>query len=122
MALQSNKKKAGQFKITIWILYCVIFFFICSFKNLYSQVIIGTVHDCGNKKPIENANLHIKGTSIGITSNKFGFFEMNYNYNNIENQLIISHIAYKEKIIELNENQIQDTLIICLESKSINLK
>ncbi|MEZ5149047.1 MAG: hypothetical protein R2759_18740 [Bacteroidales bacterium] len=63
MALQSNKKKAGQFKITIWILYCVIFFFICSFENLYSQVIIGTVHDCGNKKPIENANLHIKDNS-----------------------------------------------------------
>ncbi len=122
MTTRLNKMKTENFKISIWVLFCVVFFLIISIGNLFSQVIIGNVFDCGNNDPIENVNIHVKGTSIGSSSNKFGFFEINYNFNKKEKQLlIISHLNYNEKIIDLNEGQIPDTLNICLESKAINL-
>jgi len=116
-----DKDKYGCHKITMKLTYLICFILMNSYGILHCQTIIGFVYDCNNGVQIENANLHIKNTNIGTSSNELGFFKLILDSLNKDKQLIISHVAYKEITYELKNGLFQDTLNICLERNSINL-
>jgi hypothetical protein len=73
---------------------------VLSQKNSY--VIKGTVKNVHNE-PIENANI-FSSTNIGTISNNKGEFELSVSSS--DKVIYASHVAYKEKIVNIEQNSI----------------
>lgn len=71
--------------------------------SLFSQTYIdGQVFDAKTKQPISYANLYIKGTTIGTTTNDTGYFQLRLNTN--YDSLTAAFLGYNEQTIALNKN------------------
>jgi len=66
--------------VKVWenIPFRVLFIILCLNINLFSQTITlnGKILSFDDKMPIENANIYIKNTDFGSTSNALGEFEL----------------------------------------------
>jgi hypothetical protein len=72
------------------------------FSQKNSYVITGTVKDV-HDKPIENVNI-FSSTNIGTISNSNGEFELSVS--TTDKVLFVSHVAYKEKIVNIDQSSI----------------
>ncbi|MBN2519640.1 MAG: carboxypeptidase-like regulatory domain-containing protein [Bacteroidales bacterium] len=63
----------------------------------------GKIIDIETKKPIIFANVYIQGTSVGTVSNSDGEFIIKIPVDNLNDNLSISYIGYKNKVISINE-------------------
>ncbi len=86
----------------------ILFLFISS--QIFPQVksIQGIVKDSESKSPLQNANVLIKGTSIGTTSDEDGRFVLSGKFSESDT-ILISFVGYKnysKQISQLNEDQI----------------
>ena len=104
---------------------------------IYAQekyTINGTLKDYNNGETLLGATIYLKGTSIGTTTNEYGFYSLTATKGNYI--LVVSYIGYTtiEKEIELNQNlkfnkeleedagQLDEVVIIAEESKKVNLR
>ncbi|MEM1002408.1 MAG: TonB-dependent receptor, partial [Bacteroidota bacterium] len=96
--------------------------------------ISGTLKDEANGETLYGATILLQGTSIGTTTNEYGFYSLTAPTGNYS--LIISYLGYKtiEKPIALNKNikfnaelledagQLDEIVINAEESKKVNLR
>lgn len=96
--------------------------------------ISGTLKDQNNGETLLGATILLKGTTIGTTTNEYGFFSLTAPSGNYT--LVISYIGYKtiEKAIVLDKNikynteliedagQLDEVIITAEESKKVNLR
>ncbi|NMH89829.1 TonB-dependent receptor [Flavivirga algicola] len=96
--------------------------------------ISGTLKDQANGETLLGATILLKGTTIGTTTNEYGFYSLTAPKGNYT--LVISYLGYAtiEKEIVLNENvklnselvedagQLQEVVINAEESKKVNLR
>ncbi|MBO6606893.1 TonB-dependent receptor [Psychroserpens sp.] len=94
----------------------------------------GTLKDQTNGETLLGATIYLKGTSIGTTTNEYGFYSLTTSSGNYT--LIISYLGYRtiEKTIELNKNLrfnaeleedsglLDEIIITTKESKKVNLR
>jgi len=64
-----------------------------------TNIICGTVYDYKSKKPLPYANVLVKNTTTGTTTNEDGNFELNYQSNGDEH-LIVSYVGYEAQTFE----------------------
>lgn len=98
----------------------LIILFLFLFSSIYSQVIEvnGRVFSSSSKLPLPLANVIIKGSNIGTTTDNNGKFTLKGNFN--KNDIIsISYIGYETKEIEVNDLLTSLQKDIYLESKLI---
>lgn len=105
----------------IWIMLLIVIF-ASSTYSLSGQIISGYVYDCKTHRPVENANVYFKSSTVGTTTNGFGYFKLYYEPDKKQAQLIISHVSYSENMFQLVDVTFSDTLEICLQPKSIMLE
>lgn len=67
-------------------------YFLLLFNFSFSQSIKGRVVDVNND-PLSGATVYIDGSTIGTSTNKLGFFELNYT-NTTTSDLIISYVGF----------------------------
>ncbi len=115
-------------------LLLLIFFFISVGNAQEKFTISGTHKDQSNGETLLGATIFLKGTSIGTTTNEYGFYSLTAPKGNYV--LVVSYLGYKtiEKTIELNQNikfnaeleedagQLDEVVIIAEESKKVNLR
>lgn len=97
---------------------CLVTLNVFSQKNSY--VIKGTVKNV-HSQPIENVNI-FSSTNIGAISNSNGEFELSVS--TTDKELFVSHVAYKEKRINIEQNSIENgvlTIQIILEETEYQL-
>ncbi|WP_296382716.1 TonB-dependent receptor [Winogradskyella sp.] len=96
--------------------------------------ISGTLKDQSNGETLLGATIIIKGTSIGTTTNEYGFYSLTVSKGNYV--LVVSYLGYKtiEEKIDLNQNikfnteleedarQLDEVVITAGESKKVNLR
>ena len=84
----------------------VILIIICLNINLFSQTITldGKILSSDNKTPVENANIYIKNTDFGSTSNASGEFQLFFDSNKTSDEIIIiiDHIGFESTEIPYN--------------------
>ena len=89
----------------------VLFIILCLNINLFSQTITlkGKILSFDDKMPIENANIYIKNTDFGSTSNILGEFELVFDSNKTSDEIIIiiDHIGFEstEVIYNIQNNK-----------------
>ncbi len=92
---------------------------ICSsFVFSQSDIVYGLVVEKGSKKPVSFASVYYENTTDGTISNTDGRFSIKKSAKS--NNLIISSLGYKTKIINKSEI-INDTLRIVLETEVFEL-
>lgn len=70
----------------------IYFFLFLSFNFAFSQSIKGRVVDVNNE-PLSGATVYIDGSTLGTTTNKLGYFELDYS-NPTASDLIISYVGF----------------------------
>ncbi|WP_299159250.1 TonB-dependent receptor [uncultured Tenacibaculum sp.] len=112
----------------------LIFFFISVGYAQVKFTISGTLKDQSNGETLLGATIFLKGTSIGTTTNEYGFYSLTAPKGNYV--LIVSYIGYKtiEKEIELDQNvkfnseldedtgELDEVIITAGELKKVNLR
>lgn len=76
-----------------------------------SQTVTGIVLDAKTNKPIETATVYFDNTTLGVVTNKKGFFSIDYS-NAIQSPLIISFLGYKKQVIEDYRNKKNITILL----------
>lgn len=88
-------------------------------SHLYGQNIIrGRVLDAKNRQPLPSANIHIKGTNIGTSTDREGSFELRVEQ--LPVFLNISYLNYKSRNISLGKIP-SETITVLLNQKSKEL-
>ena len=72
------------------VLVCLIVFTLTA--SAQERLITGRIVDKNTQKPIENADILVKGTTSGTVSNSMGYFQLKLNPN--YNTLVVSHLSY----------------------------
>jgi len=89
--------------------YIFIFLFLCFPLALLSENIKGKVVNEQNEI-LQGASLYWEGTTVGVSTNEFGEFELDRHSNS--QKLIVSFIGYKKDTIEITQqNYYQVTLV-----------
>ena len=115
-----NKKKAigPAIKAFNWLL-C---FFIAGCATIFGQqthTISGTITDKSNGETLFGASLFLKGTTIGGTTNEYGFYSITAPEG--EYVLNISYIGYTDVNININLNQdIRQDIEISMEAAQLD--
>lgn len=100
-----------------YILFALILFPLAVFSQ---QHIEGTVLD-SNNNPIFGATIFWKHTTIGVTSDENGYFEIKYSKNNQE--LVVSYIGFKPLEFTIKKHEpVKIILITENELETINIK
>ena len=121
-----SRKKSALF---VMMMLCPIFFFAQT-----KHTISGVVKDAANGETLFGATVLLKGTSIGSTTNEYGFYSISAPEGNYT--LTISYLGFTtfEKAINLNADQklnieiredaakLNEVVIIAEESKKVNLQ
>lgn len=109
-----NKRKILFFIITI--------FFVIYKKNyFYSQIfeeklnLRGNVTSLKNNTPITSANIWIKNTYYGTTTDEKGYFELTFPKKFKNDTLIISCVGYKTEMFHLDTLNLNEPLYVELE-------
>ncbi len=93
----------------------ILFLFLC--LEMFPQIksVKGIIFDSDSKTPLQSANILIKETTIGTTSDENGLFSLNYNFTD-SSVIIISFIGYKTEEVLLKDKD-SEIIQIPLESK-----
>jgi len=86
----------------------------------YYTVLQGIVYCKTEQKPIEFANISVKNTPTGTTTDALGKFKIEIAREK-QTVIIVSHINYHKKEIVINDSLLSQNLKIYLEPKSIQL-
>ncbi len=73
---------------------------------LFSQevgFVRGTIIDSSNKEPVAFATIRVKGTAVGVISNKDGSFKVPLEFQQKGNELEVSSMGYEIKIVVFDE-------------------
>ena len=98
-----------------------IFSILITIPLLASEIVVeGTVVDSSSQQAITNVNIFVKDTGIGTSSDQNGRFKLNLSNLPPDAKLILSHIAYLERVIPLN--YFATNRIIALQKRSIPLQ
>lgn len=113
----------------------VLFILFTSFINAQEtkHTISGTIKDSSNGETLFGASVYLKGTTIGVLSNEYGFYSITATEG--EYELIVSYMGYDEisKEISLNKNQkydfeisessnqLDEVVIVSEESEQVNI-
>lgn len=92
-------------------------------ETSFSQKVIeikGIVYDEKSKQPVEFANISIKGTSKGTTTDTLGRFKIDVLLEK-RTVIIVSHINYKKKEIVFNGSLLSGSISVYLSRKEIQL-
>ncbi len=81
----------------------------------------GTIISEGNNQPIPYANIFIKNTLIGVSSNEDGAFEMNIPSSYKGGLLCFSSIGYKKRELKINNSVLGAELTIKLKANIVTL-
>jgi len=99
----------------------IILLFSTQMMAVETQIIIrGYVYDIEDNTPVSNANIMEPRSRIGVSTDANGFFSLQLPVN--ANQLRITHIAYKEKIIHISNIAPDSLLRIMLTKSDIQLE
>ena len=91
-----------------------ILFLLLTFQVLPQlKTLNGIVKDSETKTILQFANVVIKGTNIGTTTDELGSFSLTANYNDADT-LVISFVGYKTSISKISEIN-SDLLIVELQ-------
>ena len=113
------EKKILYSKILITLL--LIFFFSNTDAEIPISSLTGKVIDAETNEPIQNAVLQIEDSNIYYTTNELGKFKF-HNLNEVKYTLIVSHVAYLEKRVDINLGTKSDrNIIIYLLPKIIEI-
>ena len=117
----------------IYVLITLLFFPLLSFsQNKFT--VSGTLKDNANGETLFGATVFLKGTSLGTTTNEYGFYSLTAPEGNYT--LVVSYIGYAsiEKEIQLTENikfntslnedtnVLEEVIISAEESKKVDLR
>jgi len=95
----------------------------------------GIIKDTSNGETLYGASIYLKGTSIGVLSNEYGFYSLTAPKRNYT--LVISYLGYEEISQEIdltidhqkfnfelkvNSTQLDEVLITSAESEEVNIK
>ena len=97
---------------------CLLILFTSALILNAQQTIEGYIYDFKTKQPLESVSIYFDGTTIGTTTNKQGYFNIEIS-NTIEASLVISYIGYDTKI--LPKNKLNSLSSIFLTEKTTNL-
>ncbi len=96
--------------------YLILFICVFLLTNIslqaQKQIINGRVVDASNGKPVEFANLGIKGTSMGDATNQDGNFELTITPEVTGHQLSVSAVGYQTKEFKIATLPEKEQLII----------
>jgi hypothetical protein len=99
----------------------LIFSILIAIPTLAGEILVeGTVVDSSSQQAITNVNIFVKGTEIGTSSDQNGRFKLILSELHPDAQLVLSHIAYLEKVIPLS--YFENNRIISLQKRSIPLQ
>ena len=73
----------------------------------------GQVFDAKTKEPISYANIYIKGTTIGTTTNDTGYFQLKLNF--IQDSISAAYLSYTESSVKI-KNQLKQKINFYLEA------
>lgn len=108
--------KSKQFHMSKSLLYVLAVAFSA---NLFAQTTVtGVLLSGKNKTPIEFAAVYVNGSSRGTTSDKNGYFRLNKV--TFPCTLVVSHVSYCLKTVQLNST-LSQPLMIDLDEKAIEL-
>jgi hypothetical protein len=79
--------------------------------QIFSQNITGRVIDVQTLNGVDFATVYVNGTTTGTISNKEGFFSLPLQGIVFPCQLVISHVSYVSRSLQLNENRDADITI-----------
>jgi len=108
---------------SISILLCLTLLLIISGKNAFSQaslIIKGKVTDATTGDPIPFANLAIKASSYGATTNFDGYYQLTYTLP--ADSILITYIGYESKSKAITPNIPNQTIDIQLTPGSLQLR
>jgi hypothetical protein len=99
----------------------LIFSILIAIPTLAGEILVeGTVVDSSSQQAITNVNIFVKGTEIGTSSDQNGRFKLILSELHPDAQLVLSHIAYLEKVIP--PSYFENNRIISLQKRSIPLQ
>ena len=105
--MNSKRKLNPTTKTTVWLLW---FFFLTCMVAMgqTSHTISGTITDKSNGETLFGASVFLKGTTIGVVTNEYGFYSLTAPEGDYT--LSISYIGYTEinKEVKLDANQKMD--------------
>ena len=91
--------------------YSIILLFFCFFINItFSQNINGRVIDSLTNEPLNYVNITYINKNIGVNTNELGFYSLKLI--DLTEKLLISHIGYEKKIIDLKKFDISKENIL----------
>ncbi|MEJ5350150.1 MAG: carboxypeptidase-like regulatory domain-containing protein [Melioribacteraceae bacterium] len=97
----------------------LIILFLFLLNNIYAQTILtGRVFSSSSKQPLYLANVVIKGTTIGTSTDENGKFTLKGEFKNTD-KLLISYLGYEPKEIIIDDLLKSPDKNIFLESKLI---
>lgn len=116
--------------------YIFFFAFLISLMGLSQDnfTISGTLKDKTNGETLLGANVYLKGTSIGSTTNEYGFYSLTaptgeytivisyIGYQTTESKLVLDkNTTFNQELLE-DANQLDEVVITAKESKKVNLR
>jgi hypothetical protein len=73
--------------------------------NVFSQNITGKIIDSQTQNGVDFATVYVNGTTIGTISNKEGLFSLQLRGIVLPCQIVISHVSYLNRSLQINENR-----------------
>ena len=96
----------------------IYFFLFLSFNFAFSQSIKGRVVDVNNE-PLFGATVYIDGSTLGTTTNKLGYFVLDYS-NSTASDLIISYVGFTTYYLKSPQVNTNYKFILQEEIASLN--
>lgn len=121
MIIQNPKFKTRNPKLLprIFSIICILICIAFINSNLFSQSVQGYVLDKETNEPVRYANISIKNTATGTTTDNNGYFEIITK--NTDASIIISHINYHKQTVLMNDALLSDGFTIYLEPKAVQI-
>jgi outer membrane cobalamin receptor len=115
-------KSRGTIKLNSLLRIISLFFLsLIVMPTLANEIVIeGTVVDSSSQHAIANVNIFVRGTAVGTSSDQTGRFKLIVLNPSPEARLVLSHIAYLEKVVPLDYFNYNHT--ISLQKRSIPLQ
>lgn len=118
-SFNSNKcmSESKPFTLRMRVVFLFVIILIAQYTNAQRHTISGHVVEETGKETIPGVNIYLKGTSIGTSTNNYGFYSFSPNRDTIE--LVYSFIGYAPEVLRFYLSK--DT-VINIELKPIRLE
>ncbi len=96
-----------------------ILLFLLIHNSLFSQVISGNVYDKTTEEILPGASVYIDGTTIGVTTNFKGYFELDIQKSQ-NASIIISFVGYETQAFSLSEFSASKDIFLIERTNQLN--